>query len=1017
MAQAASTSYWLSDTLPFTVCAVYYERVDESEAVFLAAPCAESIELIGSLPGLVVDLCANPPWGNKSHAAFCLDGITRYHAAGLLLDVDPEAAPVLAEILYFNDHLVAWTNEIMQNVTLYAEEEWRGAIWKFLHHVRWLRPCLDARPFLVMLPVLPETVCGRPINVYGSGNNTEVLDLEVLQARWTALYESSPCVGRETIIVLNGVMDPYCGELLPLIRDAVDGFAGEVDWDECGSRRGFLALGLGDSGVGAWVCGVELAYPSHPPTAQAWENVRNHAACAGEVSFILYPAGDAPDWLCGAPVEVVQPFEAVFAYVEFVDPCGSDTALLIVGGEYENPVVVCGEEVGDLGGSWSEDWAVVAGSNPCGGEVVFLAANRTEGRLCRYDFQVNLTAWQRVHDAVAGAYCQGSGEVPLVALGLDVPLVACGEALPKPQAAEPYWAGLAAAWNACGNQLLLVQANETFILGPASLCGVEMLRLAEFLEEFAEWEDVQERCSGRFRSGSLSPLGLGEVCGINAATDPGVADLLHAMTVSSPCGAGEHFLLGFGTLPVAVCGGLFADLRTIFASLEGLMSDAVPCGLDAVGGSAFCGLQVPDHEEVCSALIAMPGLCGAQEYGALESPVVVGYPWIVNETALWFLGGPEFAHVPACGAAACDEIIVERLRGSMTTFAPPQVSVAWRVEVHDRDGQIQVGVPSWEVSGVNLLLAEEIGAWPDRFDWRTPGIGQLLENGQEIPLGDIPNFPFDLVDDPTESAPLPYMKIRPGLPHYSDSDYGRCTLNFVFQFNGTGERWAIGGAGHCLPTIGGLQKTEIITENMTVPCLPIPLGQCVLKQVRLGKTILTTGGGFPDFGLIEVDEDLVPLLHAAIAVLDGPCGWRETVFPGQPDPIQLYGHNPMSGPKGQPRSGTVIDSAPSHLEYLTLPASGRGDSGAPIRFLHAFLGNGLEAAAVHKETGHILPNSTGAPELGDPFAGMGPPIGAILAMLNGGITQGVHWYDEDDIGKWKMVSSPTCAEFGLPPGP
>lgn len=257
-------------------------------------------------------------------------------------------------------------------------------------------------------------------------------------------------------------------------------------------------------------------------------------------------------------------------------------------------------------------------------------------------------------------------------------------------------------------------------------------------------------------------------------------------------------------------------------------------------------------------------------------------------------------------------------------------------------------------------------------DWLTQGIADRLNAGEAVPLAEIPGFPIAAADAQGYAPPLPYTRLRPGMPITAKivvNNVPNCTGNFVFA-NAAEGRLAIGTAGHC--TLAGETQRTVWFDVET-------------RKVRLeafGRTIFSTGDGGvgTDFALIEIDAGLHAVTDSALAVIDGPCGWRKAVVPG--DAVQYYGHGVGVGTGGQPRTGVVLADEGRALRFAAAPAGAIGDSGSPIRFA------GDYAAAAIDTHGLALPVSP---------VGFGTSMPRVFELLNAA-----------SLGAWKLVDSPNC---------
>lgn len=265
-------------------------------------------------------------------------------------------------------------------------------------------------------------------------------------------------------------------------------------------------------------------------------------------------------------------------------------------------------------------------------------------------------------------------------------------------------------------------------------------------------------------------------------------------------------------------------------------------------------------------------------------------------------------------------------------------------------------------------------ALADPGEWLTDGLAARLLAGEQVPLSEIPGFPFAAQEYLALDPAVPYARIRPGMVitfRLLGVDIPNCTANYVFALPGQ-DRFAIGTAGHCT-FVGEGQRTLLVS--------PVPL---TLGFVEFGRTIFSTGnaGVGNDFALIEIHPLHRALVHPAISLIDGPCGWRRSF--GLGDPIQYYGHGVGVGAGGQPRTGVVTADEGNVLRYARFPAGAPGDSGSPVRFVLSETGEvDLAAAAI---------NTHGLAQLGS-----GTSMPRILELLALG-----------GQGDWQLVDSPNC---------
>lgn len=231
-------------------------------------------------------------------------------------------------------------------------------------------------------------------------------------------------------------------------------------------------------------------------------------------------------------------------------------------------------------------------------------------------------------------------------------------------------------------------------------------------------------------------------------------------------------------------------------------------------------------------------------------------------------------------------------------------------------------------------------------------------------------------------APLSgYVGIRPGSQMIFP--YG-CTMNFVFQKNGT---YAIGTAGHCVDKVG--QPVTLIT---IAPGDPVDPNNLVL--VEIGEVISRTENGIgADFALVSIKPALQSWVFPTIPVVGGPCGayygngvasadvvpvrGHDTVDAGET--IFHYGHGLGVGTGGTPRTGHALYWDANSFWWQGSVVF--GDSGSAARIGTT----GLSAAG---DVTHLIILDT--KHLGVTAAGT--RIGKMLQLANG----------------WALTSSPYC---------
>jgi hypothetical protein len=235
------------------------------------------------------------------------------------------------------------------------------------------------------------------------------------------------------------------------------------------------------------------------------------------------------------------------------------------------------------------------------------------------------------------------------------------------------------------------------------------------------------------------------------------------------------------------------------------------------------------------------------------------------------------------------------------------------------------------------------GAQPS---WYTPELAAQVETAAGQPVA----APLD--------APLPgEVGIRPG--SWMISPYG-CTMNFVFQKNGT---LGIGTAGHCVDKIG--QHVVLLT---------LAPGGANPVLVDIGTVVARRNSGIGnDFALVSIDPALNPWVDATTAVVGGPCGGY---YGSGPETVWHYGHGVGLGTGGTPRAGVALTWKAD--SYGWDGAAIFGDSGSPVRVTD------LKAAG---NLTHLVVDTNWLPSF---IAGT--RIGKILSIASG----------------WSLVNSSVC---------
>lgn len=228
-------------------------------------------------------------------------------------------------------------------------------------------------------------------------------------------------------------------------------------------------------------------------------------------------------------------------------------------------------------------------------------------------------------------------------------------------------------------------------------------------------------------------------------------------------------------------------------------------------------------------------------------------------------------------------------------------------------------------------LADGVWAVPLRAaqpDWLTP---ELEESAKGKPQ----RAPEEAQESVGPDVPLSgFVGIRPGSWMVSPSG---CTMNFVFQKNGT---YAIGTAGHCVDKVGDDVTLLTIAPGDT----PSPEN---LVLVTIGQVIARVEDGIgKDFALVSIRPELQSWVFPTIAVVGGPCGvytpdtgllnvegWNPLVRGEEPieagESIWHYGHGLAVGTGGTPRAGAA--TAWTSDAYYFAGAVAFGDSGSAAR--------------------------------------------------------------------------------------
>jgi hypothetical protein len=395
-------------------------------------------------------------------------------------------------------------------------------------------------------------------------------------------------------------------------------------------------------------------------------------------------------------------------------------------------------------------------------------------------------------------------------------------------------------------------------------------------------------------------------------------------------------------------------------------------------------------------LVFVPGFCAAHAVDEVLVGVPVGYPWVLNETAFWFVGAPHFALEGDCGPGTADCLLTSsNLSGAMARFSGGDFTQSvWIVNLTGLQRQVfmEPGLSNVTVSSFPVIVAPPSGP-----AWMTPAIAEQLANGTAVPIQDIEGFPTE-TDDPLGLVPLPYVNIRPGSPLRANTFEGSlhqasCTANFVFVQNGT-ERMAIGTAGHCenATVLGGRLYTWVVD----------PETEELRRSFDFGTTIVTTGnsGIGHDFALIEIDSEYLNLVRSSIAVIDGPCSWANAP-PGSR--IAFYGNSPTQGPEGRVRIGSITSNHGTYIVAEHLPTGGPGDSGSPIRSFD------LSAAAIKSHRLWFLPPGWYQLEemLGSPGT-YGTTMAQIMGEILADPRPDVAWMDPGEAGSWRILDSAIC---------